>query len=525
MEIVKAFNENNLHTNICIKGTHEEPLFRASDIGEVLEISNIRSSTQDFDNTERHVHTVDTSTGPKQVTFLTEKGLYKVLFKSRKPIAEKFQNWVCDVIKELRLSGKYELEKKIKETEQLLEKSECEKQKLIEEQLIIKEYRAKIPVIYIYNTDKNSVGLPMLKIGCSSNIHERIKPYKQTHPYGKLEFTIKVSGNDLKKMESAIHFKLQNYKINSEVFQIDIEEARLIITHECNFLNLLENGNVSERKILLKKCVEHETNVINNTSDYKIVTRDSSTQTDFIDEMKTHVINDNNALVSNFKQFIDESCIIHSKSEVSTKEIEGAYRLWSKNKKNDITKAFKSYLDINFKQCRLRKQDKDQIVHGYVGITLKEIKYVKKIEQSDVQTFLFQVCLFTPSGTILNTSLETEYNKWRINVGKEAIENPNEEIKNYLKDSNYVLYTTVWSNSSSGQGYYGIKLKSEEFIHKTTSSTGKCVEKRDKNTNDLLETWETIAKAAVSENISAAKMSRSIKNKTVFNDEYFYISL
>ena len=33
MEIVRAFNENNLHTNIVIKGTHNDPLFRASDIG------------------------------------------------------------------------------------------------------------------------------------------------------------------------------------------------------------------------------------------------------------------------------------------------------------------------------------------------------------------------------------------------------------------------------------------------------------------------------------------------------------
>ncbi len=35
MEIVRAFNENKLHTEIVIKGTPEEPLFRANDIGQV----------------------------------------------------------------------------------------------------------------------------------------------------------------------------------------------------------------------------------------------------------------------------------------------------------------------------------------------------------------------------------------------------------------------------------------------------------------------------------------------------------
>ena len=105
MEIVKAFNDNNLHTEILIKGTVNEPLFRASDIGEILEMGNIRSTIQHFDNTEKHVHSMDTSTGPKQVTFLTEKGLYKVLFKSRKPIAERFQNWVCEVITPFNISN------------------------------------------------------------------------------------------------------------------------------------------------------------------------------------------------------------------------------------------------------------------------------------------------------------------------------------------------------------------------------------------------------------------------------------
>ena len=108
MEIVKAFNENNLHTEIVIKGSYEEPLFRANDIGEILEMSNIRAHIQHFDKSEKVVNSIDTLGGSQQVTFLTEKGLYKVLFKSRKPIAEKFQNWVCEVIKKIRLNGVYD---------------------------------------------------------------------------------------------------------------------------------------------------------------------------------------------------------------------------------------------------------------------------------------------------------------------------------------------------------------------------------------------------------------------------------
>jgi prophage antirepressor-like protein len=91
MELVKAFNENQLHTNITIRGSIENPLFRASDIGEVLGISNIRQSIKDFDETEKVVISTDGPGGNQMVTFLTEEGLYQILCNSRKPIAKQFK--------------------------------------------------------------------------------------------------------------------------------------------------------------------------------------------------------------------------------------------------------------------------------------------------------------------------------------------------------------------------------------------------------------------------------------------------
>ena len=37
--------------------------------------------------------------------------------KSRKPIAEQFQDWVCEVVEEIRKRGKYDLEEQLKLTE------------------------------------------------------------------------------------------------------------------------------------------------------------------------------------------------------------------------------------------------------------------------------------------------------------------------------------------------------------------------------------------------------------------------
>ena len=140
----------------------------------------------------------------------------------------------------------------------------------------------------------------------------------------------------------------------------------------------------------------------------------------------------------------------------------------------------------------------------------------------DVETFLFQVCHFSPSGKILNSILLQEYQRWKKSVKKECNDNDMKDIKEYLNSCEYTLKSTVWTNYGSNEGYYGLSLKNDEYNHKTTSSTGKKVEKVEKKTGQVLGTWETIAKAAETEHISAAKMSRSIKNVIVFNNDYYY---
>ena len=193
MEIVKAFNDNNLHTEIIIKGSYEEPLFRANDVGEILEMGNIRSTIQHFDDTEKRVHSMDTSTGPKQVTFLTEKGLYKVLFKSRKPIAEKFQNWVCEIIKEIRLNGVYDLQKQLEKQKtdlQTLEKTKNKEmeeklatQKILErEKVLLKEYETIGSIFYIIKIKTFENGQYIVKIGESRiGILGRYKEHKSKY--------------------------------------------------------------------------------------------------------------------------------------------------------------------------------------------------------------------------------------------------------------------------------------------------------------------------------------------------------
>ena len=104
MDIIRAFTTNTMHTEIVIKGTVEAPLFRASDVALILEISNIRASIKDFNESEKVVQTMTTPGGPQKVSFLTHTGLFRLLFRSKNPIALQVQYWACDVVKDLQIN-------------------------------------------------------------------------------------------------------------------------------------------------------------------------------------------------------------------------------------------------------------------------------------------------------------------------------------------------------------------------------------------------------------------------------------
>jgi prophage antirepressor-like protein len=237
MEIVKAFTTNTMHTEIVIKGTINDPLFRASDIAEILELNNFRSSITGFDDSEKVVRKSSTLGGLQEVTFLTEKGLYKLLFRSRKPIASQFQNWACDVIKEIRLNNFYnlekEMEKKTGETIQQLEDKhmqEIEEQKIAErEKVLLKEYASIGSIVYVIRVKTHDDGKYIVKIGESrKGITGRYTEHKKNYEECTLLDCFAVGRS--KDFENFIHHHelvrlnkvtdLQNHENENELFLI-----------------------------------------------------------------------------------------------------------------------------------------------------------------------------------------------------------------------------------------------------------------------------------------------------------------
>ncbi len=98
-----------------IYGTPEEPLFLAKDVAEWIEHSNTTEMVRGIDDDEKLNSTILSSGQNREVTFLTENGLYEVLMQSRKPIAKQFKKAVKDILKSIRKHGAYMTPQKIEE--------------------------------------------------------------------------------------------------------------------------------------------------------------------------------------------------------------------------------------------------------------------------------------------------------------------------------------------------------------------------------------------------------------------------
>lgn len=90
-------------------------LFNPYDVGNCLHIKNVRDRIKNF-NQNQVIKLTNSDVGNTDIrklnnageNFLTESGVYKLVFKSRKPDAEKFTDWIADeVLPTIRKTGTY----------------------------------------------------------------------------------------------------------------------------------------------------------------------------------------------------------------------------------------------------------------------------------------------------------------------------------------------------------------------------------------------------------------------------------
>lgn len=367
--MVKQFE----NLNINIYGTYENPLFKAKDIGELLEMSNIREVIKNFNNKQRcDVSLTDAIGREQKTTFLTEQGLYKVLMKSRKSIAEQFQDWVCEVVEEIRKRGKYDLEEQLKlkdiETQRLLEEKN---KQLQEKELELVKYKEKVYEeiektghIYVIKTDGGT------KVGKTKDaVKKRIKGL-QTGNMNDIQVLLdfKTSNPDL--LERTVHYILERYRCNSnrEFFDCDVEFIKTVVEISGKVIDTLKScyQQITKEEILAKLS-ENGININLEHSEYKSESKyeNKESNTIVLEEENDlyNWLNNNIELDKNGILKLKKICELYLDTDNVHAKLSNKIRL-------EIEKWIKSrYKNINH-------QYKDSCLHGeryrgWIGLKLK----------------------------------------------------------------------------------------------------------------------------------------------------------
>lgn len=152
-EVRLFINENN------------EPEFCANDVTRILGYANGRQAIEK-NCKQKGVSKRDTLTkgGLQSLTYIDEGNLYRLVLKSEKPEAEKFENWVCDeVLPSIRKHGLYATPATIDElvaNPDLLIKLATElKEERAQKEILANKLELQAPKVEVYEQIANSDSL------------------------------------------------------------------------------------------------------------------------------------------------------------------------------------------------------------------------------------------------------------------------------------------------------------------------------------------------------------------------------
>lgn len=102
----RVFNYQGQQVRTVVKDG--EPWFVAKDVCDVLGIANSRDAVSRLSDKQKAGVGISDGSQMRQVTVISEGGVYKLVFRSNKPEAEQFSDWVAEeVLPSIRKTGQY----------------------------------------------------------------------------------------------------------------------------------------------------------------------------------------------------------------------------------------------------------------------------------------------------------------------------------------------------------------------------------------------------------------------------------
>jgi prophage antirepressor-like protein len=298
VEPTKSITQLLLHSfqdhNITVYGTWDNPLFKASEIGEMLGIERIRKTLENIDDDLKVTKAAPTAGGLQEQYFLTEDGLYELLFISRKPLAKTFRRHVCTLLKEERL--KLGEESRINILRQIAKERE---------KMLMEQHKGKSGVYFLKHIFKS-----ILFFGSSHEACNRSKDYKsmigkndifldkiiETPKYIKLEYGLRKYQNctytDLKDHKHTEVIEYKDEKEIAKIYKKTEKESKLIEPPQYSIDLEIEKERTKQSTELTRQSTELTRQLelqielfkLNNSTPQEEITQEEIIQEEIIQE-------------------------------------------------------------------------------------------------------------------------------------------------------------------------------------------------------------------------------------------------
>ena len=216
-----SFNEKTIR----IVGTTENPMFIVKDICNILGIKNITDVSKIVPEKWRGSIKSNTSSGAQTMNTVNEAGLYKIIMRSKKQIAQPFQEFVCEeILPSIRKTGEYKYQKILDEKNKLEEENKIikdEKTKFEQEVKKLTKKYIKQPkevfdeknVVYLM-TSEDSEKNGEYNVGKAIDLSKRKENYNQNklHDFKVMYYISCKNSKFMDLIESVVLMKLEKYR-------------------------------------------------------------------------------------------------------------------------------------------------------------------------------------------------------------------------------------------------------------------------------------------------------------------------
>jgi prophage antirepressor-like protein len=525
--IVKAFENNPI--SILEEDLDNKKIycFKANDIAKVLDILNIRQSIQNYDEDERVVRKVYDPYGTLQDTiFLTSRGVYRLLYNSKKEIAKKFRKWASDILDDIIFNQSKELQRQLQEKDNKLQLLELQNQEKDVKINLMTRKTNKFELgesVYIFHSTFNDDDkqIDLYKVGRTKNANLRDSIHKTASYKGIL---LQVRCVDCVLLERVVHFLLNKYRCANrrewfncsyDIVKRCIYYAKALLENEIDLSNpqLLDNTNDFVKSISYNGVNESKSNSEINTTNESII----------FTTLEYKACN-----IDNFDVFLEKYFETDNNSSISHTVVKNQYKIWSKTAKHLQLKKMIDYLKTKYTTTSKRYNplvSTSKLTPHFNGLKLKELVF--EFDKPDnqnlvIEQFLFEKCKKAPGYRITMQDFVQEFEKW-YDPNNKLTHLIKEKLKNYLD----IMFIRLRSGDESGctdnriGGWLGFALKNNntpEPIKKYKPKNAKVIIQRDVTTNTIVKSW-----SSVSELSDYIRKSRTVTSTIIKRHEQIII--